>query len=88
MEVIIDGVKYVPQDQNKVIIRDVEYDNVGRWLTNIHGDLLRNWVNKVKEGKPAPALDKEIKEFEYFVEKYLGFISPKDGNGFIELKEV
>lgn len=83
MEVIIDGIKYVPQDRNKVTIGGIEYDNVAHWLTNIHAELLRKWVDKVKVGEPAPALD-DIKEFEHFVEKYLGFVAPKDGRGFVE----
>lgn len=83
MEVMIDGIKYVPQDCNKVIIGGIEYDNVAHWLTNIHAKLLRKWVNKVKVGEPAPPLD-DVNEFECFVEKYLGFNTPKDGHGFVE----
>lgn len=83
MEVIIDGIKYVPQDCNKVIIGGIKYDNVAHWLTNIHAELLQKWVDKVKAGVPAPALD-DVQEFESFVEKYLGFSTPKDGHGFVE----
>lgn len=86
MELIINGIKYVPQDYNKVTVGGIEYDNVAHWLTNIHARLLNKWFNKIKDGEPAPASD-DITEFECFVEKYLGFIPPKDGHGFEEKGE-
>lgn len=79
MEVIIDGIRYIPENQNFTRVRGIDYDNVANWLYNIHAVMVNKWFNTVKDGEnpdDSPelcALWKRIHDFEDYTEKYLGF---------------
>lgn len=89
MEVIIDGVKYVSENDVGVTVRGVTYSSVAHWLFNIQADLINKWINTAEDGK-APATDideyKRITEFQKFSEEYLGFKDMKEGCGYVECK--
>lgn len=41
MEVIIDGIKYIPETDKTVEVGGIAYSNIGNWLSNIHYSLLK-----------------------------------------------
>ena len=79
MEVIIDGIRHIPENQNFTTIRGVYYNNVAHWLYNIHAIMVNKWCDTVKDGEnpdDSPelvALLKRIHDFEDYTKKYLGF---------------
>lgn len=83
MEVIIDGIEYTPKNKNGVVVKGIEYENVGHWLFNVEANLLHNFVEacRIAEIKGVNKDNDElvksthdaIDEFEMFCKKYLGF---------------
>ena len=88
MKVLIDDREFVPKDETSIEVHGVQYDNVAHWLKNLQANLISKWVRTIKAGE-KPDLDskehKELKEFEYLMEKYLGF--KDDGHKIVECEK-
>jgi hypothetical protein len=87
MEVLIDGREFVPKDETFIEVHGMQYPDIANWLTNVHYGLLSKWVKTIEEGK-VPDLEckeyKDLGEFEFFIEKYLGFKFKDDGSYIVE----
>lgn len=89
MKVVIDGVEYSPKDEKKICIHGINYNDVPHWLMNIHGTLVSDWVNSIKENgghyeDGDMSLKDRIDEFERLCKEYLGFQPKQNGIGFEE----
>lgn len=86
MKVLIDDREFVPKDETFIEVHGVQYHNVAHWLYNIQANLISKWVKTIKAGE-KPDFEskeyKELKEFEYFMEKYLRF--KDDGQKIVEI---
>ena len=79
LEVIIDGVKYVPE--GTVTVHGVEYTGIEHWLLDIRVNLLDKWAKEAHKHENVPltdipeleAIKDEIEESCHFCDKYLGF---------------
>lgn len=87
MKVIIDGREYVPKDETSIEVHDIQYLDVANWLYNVRAELISKWISTIKTGEKPDTKNKEkkeLEEFEYFMEKYLGF--KDDGKNIVEVK--
>ena len=81
LNVIIDGVKYTPEDEKLICIHGIQYTDIENWLLNVHAVLVNNWYKEaIKHDGDVlddiPELVKfaqDIKDFDVFCKKYLGF---------------
>lgn len=94
MEVVIDGVKYVPEsDAFRVVAHGIEYENIPHWLLNVESRLVNEWVNSLREGEipsnnpEAEAKRKKVMEFRDFCEKFLGYKWDNKDYVFNEIEE-
>ena len=79
MEVIIDGVKYIPEKDKTIEIGGGSYESVSNWLYNVRCNLIDKWVAHLKEGQPVNetpeerALYEKIICFDKYTKEFLGF---------------
>ncbi len=85
MEVIIDGKRYIPEDENVLVVHGVKYNDIPHWLGNIKSGMLQRFSMAARrhenedllEVEELQAIDKKICDFDFFCEKYLGFVCDK-----------
>ena len=88
MEVIIDGVEFVPKNSFGVEAHGVEYSSIEHWLYNIQCILTNRWVSTLKENHipcedpEAVKLYNRVKEFQKFAEELLGYKDMEQGYGY------
>ena len=91
MEVIINGIKYIPEKDKTVEVGGIAYSNIGNWLLNIHCSLLREWMSYVKKGEgesqEAINLSERTNKFEEYTKEFLGFEFNSDKATFVEVKK-
>ena len=93
MEILIDGVKYVPEkENNEIVVHGITYDNVGHWLMNVESTLVNDWVNSLKENEIPQdnpiAVKKREKVFLFrnFCTEFLGYEWDEENYTFKEIK--
>ena len=91
MEVIINGIKYIPETDKTVEVGGIAYSNIGNWLSNIHYSLLREWMSYVKKGEgesqEAINLSDKANKFQEYTKEFLGFEFNSDKATFVEVKK-
>ena len=82
MEVIIDGVKYIPTNESVVLAHGIEYTSIAHWLMNVDSKLVNEWADSLKfsekgqlpsENRVAEEKRKKVLEFRDFCDKFLGY---------------
>lgn len=87
LNVVIDGVKYIPEDEKLIKVHNLEYTGIDAWLLNIHAYLLDRMIREfaanpgkaLKDIPSAVKWSKKVNEFKYLCEEYLGFKYDYDG---------
>ena len=93
MEVIINGIKYIPETDKTVEVGGIAYSNIGNWLYNVRCNLTDKWVNHIKEGQPVNetpeerALYEKIICFDKYTKEFLGFEYDEGNYKFLEVKK-
>lgn len=76
-EVIINGVKYVPENYAGLILWDIQFDNFSQVLYNIQCVLTDRFVGALKEGEVpsqyALELRTQVHKFREFCKTYFGY---------------
>lgn len=93
MEILIDGVKYVPEKENdEVVVHGITYNNIEHWLMNVESRLVSEWVNTLKEGEipqdnpVAMAKREKVFVFRNFCKDFLGYEWDEEIYTFKEVK--
>ena len=93
MEVIIDGVKYIPEKDKTIKVNRRSYYGIDHWLYNIRCLMIDEWVKYLKEDKPitenpkALEISEKINRFDEYTKEFLGFEYDKEHNYFVEVKK-
>ena len=92
MQVIIDGVEYVPKESMGIEAHGITYNSIAHWLYNIHSIMVNRWVETLREGKSVDnpesiKLFERVKEFEKFAEEFLGYKESLDNYEYIEIPD-
>ena len=93
MEVIINGIKYIPETDKTVEVNGNLYESITNWLFNVRCKLIEEWIVTVKAGESANdtpgerALFDKINCFDEYTKEFLGFEYNEDYHVFVEVKK-
>ena len=93
MEVVIDGIKYIPENDKTIWINGQLYGGVYSWLYDIRCTLLNQWACTVNDNEPANQSPKslelfeKIRRFDKYTKEFLGFEYDSNRHVFVEIKK-